>query len=104
MQIVCKPRNQIFISHSAKDEEISSFFIRKFGNTSVKPALMEYEKWPNWKWIKDEIQKSSALLILIKDLVRNEYTQNRAAFEIGVTAQYRFLYLEKITLIFQRPI
>jgi hypothetical protein len=83
MQIVCKPRNQIFISHSAKDKEISSFFIRKFGNTSV---VMEYEKWPNWKWIKDEIQKSSALLILIKDLVRNEYTQNRAAFEIGVTA------------------
>ena len=40
MQIVCKPRNQIFISHSAKDKEISSFFIRKFRNTSV---VMEYE-------------------------------------------------------------
>ena len=58
------PGNQIFISHSAMDKEISSFFIRKFGNTSVKPVHMEYEKWsrnnrPNWKWIKDEIQRSS---------------------------------------------
>jgi hypothetical protein len=86
------PRNQIFISHSAKDKEISSFFIRKFGNTSVKPVLMEYEKWsrnnrPNWRWIKDEIQKSSALfLVLTKNLVKNEYTQNWVAFEIGVAA------------------
>jgi hypothetical protein len=37
---------------------------------------MEYEKWlrnkrPNWKWIKDEIQKSRALLV---------------AFEIGMAA------------------
>jgi len=75
-------RNQIFISHSAKDKEISGFFIRKFGDTSVRPVLMEYEKWsrnntPNWKWIKDEIQKSSALfLLLTKNLVKNEYTQN----------------------------
>lgn len=86
------PRNQIFISHSAKDKEISSFFIRKFGNTSVKPVLMEYEKWsrnnrPNWKWIKDEIQKSSALfLVLTKNLVKNEYTQNWISFEIEVAA------------------
>ena len=47
---------------------------------------MEYEKWPNWKWIKDEIQKSSALLVLTKHLVKNEYTQNWVAFEIGVAA------------------
>ncbi|HYZ50097.1 MAG TPA: toll/interleukin-1 receptor domain-containing protein [Nitrososphaeraceae archaeon] len=86
------PRNQIFISHSAKDKEISTFFIRKFRNTGVKPVLMEYEKWsrnnrPNWKWIKDEIQKSSALfLVLTKNIVKNEYTQNWVAFEIGVAA------------------
>jgi hypothetical protein len=84
--------SQIFISHSAKDNEISDFFIRKFDDTDVKPVLMEYEKWsrndrPNWMWIKDEIQKSSVLfLILTKNIVKNEYTQNWVAFEIGVAA------------------
>jgi hypothetical protein len=69
--------SQIFISHSAKDNEISDFFIRKFDDTDVKPVLMEYEKWsrndrPNWMWIKDEIQKSSMLfLILTKNIVKN---------------------------------
>jgi hypothetical protein len=78
--------SQIFISHSAKDNEISDFFIRKFDDTDVKPVLMDYEKWsrndrPNWMWIKDEIQKSSALfLILTKNIVKNEYTQNWVAF------------------------
>lgn len=81
---VCQGIKYSFLS--AKDKEISSFFIRKFGNTSVKPVLMEYEKWPNWKWIKDEIQKSSALLVLTKHLVKNEYTQNWVAFEIEVAA------------------
>ncbi|MFL6315580.1 MAG: hypothetical protein ACJ73C_02425, partial [Nitrososphaeraceae archaeon] len=53
---------------------------------------MEYEKWsrndrPNWMLIKDEIQKSSALfLILTKNIVKNEYTQNWVAFEIGMAA------------------
>ena len=76
----------------AKDNEISNFFIRKFGDTDVKPVLMEYEKWsrndrPNWMWIKDEIQKSTALfLILTKNIAENEYTQNWVAFEIGVAA------------------
>ena len=84
--------SQIFISYSAKDKEISDFFVRKFGDSDVKPVLMEYEKWsrnnrPNWKWIKDEVQKSSALfLILTKNIVKNEYTQNWVAFEIGVAA------------------
>jgi hypothetical protein len=107
--------SQIFISHSAKDNEISDFFIRKFDDTDVKPVLMDYEKWsrndrPNWMWIKDEIQKSSALfLILTKNIVKNEYTQNWVAFEIGVAAtsnlihQYPFLFLESRILIFQYP-
>jgi hypothetical protein len=53
---------------------------------------MEYEKWsrngnPNWRWIKDEIQKSRALfLILAKNIVKKEYTQNWVAFEIGVAS------------------
>lgn len=42
----------------------------------IKPVLMEYEKWsregrPNWMWIKDGIQKSKALfLILTKNIVK----------------------------------
>lgn len=54
---------QIFISHSAKDRIAVDYFVEKFTDTGVKPVLMEYEKWSrggkrNWKWIKDEIQRS----------------------------------------------
>jgi hypothetical protein len=83
---------QIFISHSAKDRKAVDYFVEKFTDTGVKPVLMEYEKWsiegkPNWKWIKDEIQKSQKLfLILTKNIVKNEYTQNWVAFEVGVAS------------------
>lgn len=84
--------DQIFISHSAKDREIINFFTKKFDDTGVKPVLMEYEKWsrsgkPNWMWIKDELKKSKALfLLLTKNIVKKEQTQNWVAFEIGVAA------------------
>jgi hypothetical protein len=84
--------HQIFISHSAKDKKVVEYFVNKFADTGVKPVLMEYEKWsreskPNWKWIKDEIQKSKILfLILTLNLVKTEYTQNWVAFEVGVAS------------------
>jgi TIR domain len=83
---------QIFISHSNKDDEIVAYFTGKFDDKGIKPVLMEYEKWsregrPNWMWIKDGIQKSKALfLILTKNLVKEAYTQNWIAFEIGVAS------------------
>ena len=84
--------DQIFISHSSKDHEIVDYFIEKFDDTDIKPIRMEYEKWsrkgkPNWIWIKDEIQRSKALfLILTKNIVKKEFTQNWVAFEIGVAS------------------
>jgi hypothetical protein len=68
------------------------FFLQMFNDTGVKPVLMEYEKWsrnnkPNWFWIKNEIQKSAALfLVLTKNIVKKEYTQNWVAFEVGVAS------------------
>lgn len=84
--------DQIFISHSSNDHEIVDYLIDKFDDTGIKPIRMEYEKWsrkgkPNWIWIKDEIQKSKALfLILTKNIVKKEFTENWVAFEIGVAS------------------
>ena|SRR5919108_1983276 len=50
------------------------------------------KKWsrngrPNLVWIKDKIQKSKALfLILTKNIVKNQHTQNWVAFEIGIAS------------------
>jgi hypothetical protein len=99
--------SQIFVSHSSKDKPIVDFFLEKFNDVGVKPVLMEYEKWsrngrPNWIWIKDEIQQSKALflLILTKNIVKNEHTQNWIAFEIEVASTCNpmipvFVFMEK---------
>ena len=82
----------IFISHSADDLAINQFFRDAFDDTYVKPVMMENEKWsrkeePNWKWIRKEIKKSTALfVILTKSVVSKVQTQNWIAFEIGVAA------------------
>ena len=84
--------DQIFISNSAKDSQTVEYFVHKFNDTGVKPVRMEYEQWsrnckPNWMWIKDEIQKSKVLfLLLTKNIIKKEYTQNRVAFEIGIAS------------------
>jgi hypothetical protein len=81
---------QIFISHSSKDHKILEFFRQLFDDSGVKPVFMEFESWsrnnmPNWIWIREQIQKSRALfLILTKNIVEKPYTQNWIAFEIGV--------------------
>ena len=60
----------IFISHSADDLAINQFFRDAFDDTYVKPVMMENEKWsrkeePNWKWIRKEIKKSTALFVIL---------------------------------------
>jgi hypothetical protein len=53
---------------------------------------MEYEKWSrnkksNGLWIIEEIQKSKAIFIIItKNTIKIEHTQNWVSFEIGVAA------------------
>jgi hypothetical protein len=85
-------KRQIFISNSSRDKKETQFFRNLFDDTNVKPVFMEYEKWsrnynPNWFWIKKEIQKSEALLVVLtKNLTKRKYTQNWVAFEIGVAA------------------
>lgn len=83
---------QIFISHSAKDAKAIKRFLSYFEDTDVKPVLMEYEKWsrnnkPNWLWIKEQIQQSEAVfVILTRNVTNRKPTQNWVAFEIGVAA------------------
>lgn len=82
---------QIFISHSGRDSHIVQEILADFEGTGVKPVLMENESkagpLPDWKWIKDEIQRSEALFVILTNgVVRSEHTQNWVAFEIGVAA------------------
>lgn len=84
--------DQIFISHSHKDEQIVQYFVDKFDDTGVKPVRMEFEKWsrkgkPNWLWIRDEIKESKALFLLLsKNIIEKQQTQNWVSFEIGVAS------------------
>ena len=83
----------IFISHSARYLQLVEWFRRRFDGTGVEPRFMEYLSWrkrekPNWSWIKSEIEKSTALmLILSRNIVNREHTQNWVAYEIGVRLQ-----------------
>lgn len=85
-------KNQIFLSHSSKDVEIVHYFLSKFDDTSVKPVLMEFEKWsrnrrPNWEWIRDEIRESKALFLLLSNnITAKQQTQNWVSFEIGLAS------------------
>lgn len=85
--------SKIFISHSANDRQVVDRVLEIFDDTKIKPVLMEYEKWsrdnrPNWEWIRTEIEKSSALLVILtKGITEREHTQNWVAFEIGVAAE-----------------
>jgi hypothetical protein len=97
-----KENKQIFISHSSRDKKFRVWLTRLFAgintqnsragiNTRVKPVFMEYEEWKrteaNWQWIKSEIEKSEALvLVLTRNIVNKEHTQNWVAYEIGVAA------------------
>ena len=88
-------KSQIFISHSSRDRKKTSFLRNLFDVTNVKPVLMEFEKRsrnnnPNWSWIKEEIQKSKALVVVLtKNITKRSFTQNWVAFEIGVAATCR---------------
>jgi hypothetical protein len=88
-------KDQIFISHSSKDKNEMQFFRTLFDDTNVKPVFMEFEKWsrnfnPNWCWIKEEIERSKALfVVLTKNITTRTYTQNWVTYEIGVAASCR---------------
>ena len=88
----------IFISHTKRDKEFCDAFDSVVARVKIKAYRSEYEKIvrPAWKPIKDAINKSSALFLLIgKELVESQdseepgwrHTQNWIAYEVGVASQ-----------------
>jgi hypothetical protein len=79
--------NQIFVSHSRYDKDMISSFDRVFARTGVRSICMEFEQMnsPEWKEIKEAVQKSLATFVLLgPNINRNIYTQNWVAFEVGL--------------------
>src|SRR3989339_89756 len=91
-------KKQIFISHTKKDIRFCDLVDKLFARVSLKAFRSEYEdiKHPEWKTIKDAMNNSTALFLLIRrELVKNqglkisgwEHTQNWIAYEIGLACQ-----------------
>lgn len=81
----------IFLSHSQRDAEIIQIFSNAFNDTKVVPILMEYEKFTNppWKEIKNRIQNSSALFVLLGPNIQySEYTKHWIIYEIGIADSF----------------
>jgi hypothetical protein len=92
---------QIFVSHTRKDIEFCDKFDRIFAREeNLKAFRSEFEtiKPPAWETIKNAINNSAALVLLVGEgLVNNQkalfqdsnwkFTQNWIAFEIGVACQ-----------------
>jgi hypothetical protein len=92
---------QIFVSHTKKDEQFCDKFDRIFAREEkIKAFRSEFEDInpPAWTTIKDAINDSTALVLLVGEgLVNNQrtifqdsswkFTQNWIAFEIGVACQ-----------------
>lgn len=78
---------KIFLSHSQADLNIINIFRNAFNETQVYPVLMEYEKFPNppWAAIKNTIESSSALFVLLSNNLKiSDHTQNWVSYEVGI--------------------
>jgi hypothetical protein len=89
---------QVFVSHTQKDEKFCDVFDRVCARVGIKAFRSEFESitLPAWKTIKDAMGKSCALFFLIgKNLVESQekkepdwmFTQNWIAYEIGLACQ-----------------
>ena len=83
---------QIFISHSAKDEQGISFFAKVFSTTNVKAIFEEYEKLTglpiNSKKIQEDINKSECIFILLdENIEQNKHTRDWVSWECGYGSQ-----------------
>ena len=95
---------QVFMSHTKLDKKCCDKFDSAAARVGVKVFRSEFEtlESPAWKTIKDAINKSSALFLLVgKELVRSQalsesnkkareswkHTQNWIAYEIGLACQ-----------------
>jgi len=95
---------QVFMSHTKLDKECCDRFDSAAARVGLKVFRSEFEtiQSPAWKTVKDEINKSSALFLLVgKELVNAQtlsdssqkarddwkHTQNWIAYEVGVACQ-----------------
>jgi hypothetical protein len=82
---------KIFLSHSKADKEVRDFFLKVFGLAGVQAVSVEFEYFPSppWQFIKDQLDSSDALFLLLGPNVidRGIYTQNWISFEIGIACQ-----------------
>jgi len=95
---------QLFMSHTKRDKDFCDRFDTVAARVGVKVFRSEFETIvpPAWKTIKDEINKSVAMLLLVgKELVKAQaeaeiypdsretwkYTHNWIAYEIGLACQ-----------------
>jgi len=79
--------SSIFLSHSQNDKSLIDVFLQAFSGTTVRPILMEYEKFQNppWNEIQNKIQMASALFVLLgNNLKSSDYTQNWVSYEVGL--------------------
>ncbi len=82
---------QIFVSHSQYDKEIRRDFSEIFAIAGIMPKYMEFEKIfpPAWKKIKEQIQRSEAVFLLLGPNIRKSYfTENWVAFEVGIACAF----------------
>jgi len=92
------------MSHTKLDERFCDLFDRACARVGIKSFRSEFETIspPAWKTIRDEMNKSSAMFLLIgKELVKMQkksshdpktaqswkYTQNWIAYEIGLSCE-----------------
>ena len=86
---------QIFYSHTKKDEKFCDEFDKVCARVGIAAFRSEFEEIdpPAWKRIKNEINLSVAVLLLVgKELVKSQeskdpdwkYTQNWISYEIGL--------------------
>lgn len=95
---------QVFMSHTKLDEEFCDRFESAAPRVGIKVFRSEFEtiKSPAWKTIKKEMNKSSAMFLLVgKELAKAQtmsdeskeyrdkwkHTQNWIAYEIGLACQ-----------------
>jgi hypothetical protein len=77
----------IFISHSKRDEATVAAFCNVFARTQHGAFLAEFEAYavPPWTQIKNWVQQSSALFVLLSPhLQTTPYTQNWVSYEVGL--------------------
>src|SRR5438105_3587061 len=79
---------QIFISHSARDENLKDYFNRAFATSNVNAIYEEIERLMNetitTDKVKQDIAQSSAMFVLLSQTVESlSHTRDWVGFEVG---------------------